>query len=851
MPKEPTEQTILLNGKQWVASEPLKYQLQPNAPSAVMAGQAGHADAQGVQEYPVDLGGPMGCYEQRLGDDRPGYWSMQGGMMINDGELSLGPNPATTTPDDFSTATDAGCCFCLSDIDGVHKLYLFWGDRLYKATGTTFAEVAQITGAKARALIETQISTTRALMLACGPGADIHVSYDGANVSAPWTGEKADLVFNHSRVAAGYERLAGVAERNYAIRVWKGSLYALSQGPPAVTTWAAFAAMQSAEGWNGLRYFGHLLKMDPFDPETRPRIPRPWTTVSVIGGRGLFGLSFYRNPLSVWGATTPFPEADHLGDITSGCNVMDRIALSNGKSPIYLWQPGEPPVPIGPFGSDGVPDDWTGHAIHELFADGQWLLAVVQKGSNVYLWRYDTVTGIWDVPMAALAGSDVGGSNSAIVFRSALAGGKAAGGEIEMLPDGIGTYDQWAAATSEGTATGDKWEVLTEEEPDGDETYYHASQANHKQTFTLSDVAIPSGHSIIGVRVVAQVRRASTLGGQAVMLTLRSDTTDDNSLEVIASGAVERVHGGIYDGTRLATGLYSYAPIAHTWYTDPATGVAWTQAGVNALEAGLKMPGAVGNVRCTWLRVYCIYAGTPSTATLTSRLWYGAGGASPKLQYVDLPATGWNLRGSGITCSSGSSGRVLATKRLTFNRPERQKIIYGLRFHGYFSSGHCVMPVKVSLDGVAFTTLGTVVSDGDFLRLPPPHSTSDGTGSLCRTLQVSLALYLIPVHASPILAPKGMVVLYNEVEDGRLLIGLTLDLERTAAARSTRLKEYDLVAELLALVSQGTLFSFKWADAPEKKVAISPMTQAQLLEELRRVRSGKITLWLHEPVPSL
>src|SRR3990172_1739846 len=100
------EETIVkLNGKEWIAREPVAWRLQPDIPLALMQGQNTHADTQGLLEYPVLFRGLMGRWEQRLGRDVDGYWDNQG-VLVNDGAAARAIRLVTTSPANMATGAD-------------------------------------------------------------------------------------------------------------------------------------------------------------------------------------------------------------------------------------------------------------------------------------------------------------------------------------------------------------------------------------------------------------------------------------------------------------------------------------------------------------------------------------------------------------------------------------------------------------------------------------------------------------------------------------------------------------------------------------------------------------------------
>lgn len=873
MPERNT--VVKLNGQKWVARRQVRYQLQPSQPLTVMVGQQTHADSQGVLEHPLDVRGPMGLYERRLGRGQAGVWDSDGGIMVNDGEVTLGPALSAMTPMGLDTGTDVGCSYCLSDIDGQMKVYVAYGSDVFKsADGVNWTLVATVAGAKGLSIIESRATGgQRALLWACGDGADMQVSYDGVSFSAEWPGEKADFVFN--AMTQGLHR--NPWPLRWPVKAYKGKLFGFTfTGPGQLSAtaspWTAGPlSLENHVGANGLRYLGSLSNVT-LAPGAAPRsgpgqllpgqgFQARFDQYTFLGSRGVIAVvirtfqhsglitdpatgDLYRGGIAPDLVAMPFPETEALGEIIAGCIYQGQVALSNGAFPIYLWTPGKPPEPIGPFGIDGVPSRWQGAEVRALEADGRYLLALVSAGGNVYAWRYDAATDTWDLPPPPRTGSIVGGQRPMMIVRAGMGGSGAVGSEVELVPNANGTYNTWVKA---GPAPAGNFDAVDDPVPDEDETYVESRTGGGKQSFGLSDITLPTGYSIVGLRIEALVKsRGVTTTGNRVSLFVRSGLSVASSPTFTGIGRPQTAWGGLSTrGGGYEWGIMGYSRVSHTFYTDPATGAPWTQAGVNGAEAGLDS-GTDTGVRCTWLRAYVIVSGSAGSPTDKSMLLYHAGDpTTPALVRIDLPETGWNLRGSGLNYCAGDANRKLYLPHIGFNRPERQKVVYALRFHGELSVTNAVR-ASYSVDKGSEQVIGTdATADGAMLRLG-----STGEGIKVRTFQPILALLGGNGTSSPVLAPLGIVVLYDEVPDERMLIGLDLDLRETWKLRAPRVEIEDLVQELEALATQGTLFAFEFADRPTKLVKVSPMTVAQLLESLNEVSGDVVRLWLAEPVPS-
>ena len=89
---------------------------------------------------------------------------------------------------------------------------------------------------------------------------------------------------------------------------------------------------------------------------------------------------------------------------------------------------------------------------------------------------------------------------------------------------------------------------------------------NLKDTYALGNLPASAG-TVSGLVVTAR--------------TIKSGIVINNGYLVVRSGAAD------YESAAKVLGT-SYAFISNIWTTDPSTGVAWTVAGVNAMEAGIR-----------------------------------------------------------------------------------------------------------------------------------------------------------------------------------------------------------------------------------------------------------------------
>ena len=137
-------------------------------------------------------------------------------------------------------------------------------------------------------------------------------------------------------------------------------------------------------------------------------------------------------------------------------------------------------------------------------------------------------------------------------------------GEINIqtvFPTGAGNSTQFTPST------GSNWQNVDDSVPDDDSTYNASGTAGHRDLFATGDVPSTSG-SILAV-VANGYARKDDAGTREIKLTTRvSGTNYDGASEPITSG---------------------YAYYRKQWDTDPATGLAWVRADLNAAEFGYKL----------------------------------------------------------------------------------------------------------------------------------------------------------------------------------------------------------------------------------------------------------------------
>lgn len=133
---------------------------------------------------------------------------------------------------------------------------------------------------------------------------------------------------------------------------------------------------------------------------------------------------------------------------------------------------------------------------------------------------------------------------------------------IDLFPNGPGDASDWVPI---GAAT--DWEALDEQNPDGDTSYIYSNSVGDKALVNLS--ALPAGAgAVLGVVQWVQYRKDDATARNVTMLA-KSGGVEQDVMEVICATS--------YQVDEKAVEL------------DPATGVAFTPAAINALQIGVEV----------------------------------------------------------------------------------------------------------------------------------------------------------------------------------------------------------------------------------------------------------------------
>lgn len=133
-----------------------------------------------------------------------------------------------------------------------------------------------------------------------------------------------------------------------------------------------------------------------------------------------------------------------------------------------------------------------------------------------------------------------------------------------LSPDGDGDDEQWT--TSSGT---DSYALVNETSPaDDDSDYIEDTTTGNRSIFTMGNV--PSGQTgIVGVQQWTDCRV--------------TDATSYTLKQTI------KQNGSLYPSTGQSITSQSFAQYYDILETDPDTGVAWTESGLNAIQSGVEV----------------------------------------------------------------------------------------------------------------------------------------------------------------------------------------------------------------------------------------------------------------------
>lgn len=129
------------------------------------------------------------------------------------------------------------------------------------------------------------------------------------------------------------------------------------------------------------------------------------------------------------------------------------------------------------------------------------------------------------------------------------------------LPDSPGTYTEWAPSGS------GNYDMVNESPPNDDTDYNHSLTVGHRDSYNFPTIAPSSG--LVKAVLVQVTAKKDDVGSRAIQSLVRSGGGD-------YVGAVQ----GLIEGYQMYTDVLPQ---------NPATSAAWTLAGVNAAEFGVKV----------------------------------------------------------------------------------------------------------------------------------------------------------------------------------------------------------------------------------------------------------------------
>jgi hypothetical protein len=133
---------------------------------------------------------------------------------------------------------------------------------------------------------------------------------------------------------------------------------------------------------------------------------------------------------------------------------------------------------------------------------------------------------------------------------------------VAMFPSGNGDASQLTG--SDGNST-DNYALVDEVPSNNDTDYVEGSVVNERDLYQLSNVSLPVGTTVR--RVLVESRSKDTVAeGGLIALEVKTGGTEYVSADMALAS--------------------SYAPVRAEWILNPNTGVAWTQADLDALQVG-------------------------------------------------------------------------------------------------------------------------------------------------------------------------------------------------------------------------------------------------------------------------
>jgi hypothetical protein len=307
-----------------------------------------------------------------------GYWF--GYLDTFHGLAHLPTLSTPDTPTDISALTTDYASMIEVYIGGAWRVVLVKGTKAWQTTGAAFgAATATVASAQGRQLFDAytskQGSAARALVWACGEGANVRFSTNGSTwAQLGATGQACDCVWNQTMYSQAMTRFA-------------------------------LMAIQSSTG-EVLHTFGftNTAADNLISLPVELRFIPSYSDVGVIplGYLDDAHSCYLLNGPTVWelNSTPDAPRWENIFPLPisgrAACRHEDEFAITDG-SHIIFWHPTRPVQYIDIWGDDGVPSDMAG-SVKALASVGPYLVATWQLDATPYtilFWGRQNLQGQW------------------------------------------------------------------------------------------------------------------------------------------------------------------------------------------------------------------------------------------------------------------------------------------------------------------------------------------------------------------------------------------------------------------------------------------------------------------------
>jgi hypothetical protein len=136
-----------------------------------------------------------------------------------------------------------------------------------------------------------------------------------------------------------------------------------------------------------------------------------------------------------------------------------------------------------------------------------------------------------------------------------------------IYPTGNGDYSQLVGSDSDST---NNYLLVNEAGAPVTTGYVESDTVGQRDFYAMGDISIPSTATVLGVQVSAYANNPDGGTGRSAKLGVRQSTSETLSTNQPLTAATFLAARGMFT-------------------TDPATGAAWTQAGVNSAQAGVEV----------------------------------------------------------------------------------------------------------------------------------------------------------------------------------------------------------------------------------------------------------------------